>query len=113
MATAKGITPGTPIGIREAARKYRIDHSLLSRWAKGGKISTVLDGKLDESSLLAALAQYRPHRDNQVRNGKPTPKKATKAQKGPEPPLRPCSPTVFETASSTNRTLPFGWGSGN
>lgn len=68
MATARAVTPGTPIGLREASRKYRLDHSLLSRWARSGKVATVGD-KLDEASLLAALAHYQPHKDNSLRHG--------------------------------------------
>jgi integrase len=56
--------------------------------------------KLDESSLLAALAQYQPHRDNQTRNGKQSRQKATQGRRSREAtPKATSNPTNSPTST--------------
>ena len=62
---------GTPIGVREAARKYGMDPGLISRWAAKdkGAILKASSGPgdmalIDEAWLQGRLRDYEPHRDN-------------------------------------------------
>ncbi len=59
------VRPGTPIILREAARRYDLQHGTLARWARQGLVIVLSPSKgrgytcvLDESSVKAIAQVY-------------------------------------------------------
>ena len=68
--------PGTAIGMREAERKYGVDHSLISYWKRTGKIVVLRErtaewerDALDERSIMLQSQEY--HTKQYKRSGPP------------------------------------------
>lgn len=77
-------TEGTPIGVRESARKYGLPSTTITEWASSGEVTVLVQpGRrgekllLDELSLQHRLRDYRPHRDSKSRRIRTSPTQAT------------------------------------
>ncbi len=88
--------PGTAIGMREAERKYGVDHSLISYWKRTGKIVVLRErtaewerDALDERSIMLRAQEY--HTKQRKRSGPP-------GDPNPSPSGRPQRSPLPETA---------------
>ena len=69
-------TPGTGIGVREAAREYKVDDSVIRYQVGKGIIKKVSDGMLDAASVWDWYTDYTPHTDNRSRRHRTIPELA-------------------------------------
>ena len=76
MVTRIRVSPdpsGVILGVRNAAKKYNIDHAVIVRWIKKGEVKLAGPSEpgapqpIDEGSLRKRVAAYTPHQDNNKR----------------------------------------------
>src|SRR3990167_7454800 len=84
--------PGTGIGVREAAREYKVDASVIRYQVGKGIIKKVSDGMLDAASVWDWYTDYTPHTDNRSRRHRTIPELAPAPPPPPPPHAPPAGP---------------------